>query len=102
MCGNIQETCTVLWKYLGNLSIHTYDQYVFFCVFSKYFLPVFIFWIKQLHQVGGVDYRYQAQEILQVMLSDDLMAKVNLNGNKTKNKTKEKKLVLSKQKYDGR
>ena len=97
MCGNIQETCTVLWKYLGNLSIHTYDQYVFF-VFSKYFLPVFIFWIKQLHQVGGVDYRYQAQEILQVMLSDDLMAKVNLNGNKTK----EKKLVLSKQKYDGR
>ena len=89
MCGNIQETCTVRWKYLGNFSIHAYDQYVL-CVFSKYFLPVFIFSIKKLHQFGGVDYRYKTQEILHVILADDLIARVNLNGNKTKKKTKEK------------
>lgn len=86
---------------MGNFNIHAYDQYVL-CVFSKYFRPVFIFSITKLHQFGGVDYRYKTQEILHVILADDLIARVNLNGNKTKKKTKEKKLVLSKQKYNGR
>ena len=66
-------------------------KYVLY-VFSKYFPLVFMFEIKQLRQVGGVDYKDQVGDILHVMFTDDLMATMNLKGNK-------KKLVLSTQTY---
>ena len=62
-----------------------------YVLYSKYSLLVFIFYIKQLRQVGGVSYKDQAREILHVMFTDDLMAKMNLKG--------KKKLVLSTQTY---
>ena len=53
-----------------------------YVLYSKYSLLVFIFYIKQLRQVGGVSYKDQAREILHVMFTDDLMAKMNLKGKK--------------------
>ena len=43
-----------------------------------------LFQIKSLRKIGGVDYKDHARQILYMLFTNDIMAKMNLKGNENK------------------